>query len=602
MKKTWVVTVLFTFLSFTFLFSCHDGGPKTQKQIERLIDQYAYASKPSFTRHRKQPAFVVRRNESHIARLIQIRPGRIQFYVPLLESPVFYYSFSGGRNAVIEITKDFPEPLTKKYIAKEGRLNKIRLEQFENAIVGITLRVNPTKRFFGEIDWGSPRIESFSVSKPVENSRLKEFRKKHRKNNVLLILLDALNPFHLGCYRYDLATSPVIDSMAAQGVLWEQAVAQASYTYASTGSLLTGLYPDALFALSIRGVLHPGFKTMAESFREAGFRTAFFTSNPNASPPIGHGQGFETIWNFNEDRDALGKDAVLAEEFVGPVKRWLDQVRFQQFFAYLHIREPHTPYHPPLQYRARFLDDPDVSLPQGDHIYRASLEERSLLTAAYDANLAYADAQLGKIIEHLKFRGLNDNTILIVISDHGEALWEHGHFGHYWPLYEEVIRIPLIIRFPQEQSLRGMRRKELAGSIDLFPTFADLFGFSQKEMAFHGKSLLSDLFSSHSPKDRPLLTRTDKTTFSVRTLNFKYIHDFASGSSHDELYLIHNDPSETQNVLANYPITASYLRMFLKKNRDEMKNFRIRRKVPEEEAAVLDEESKKQLKALGYVE
>ncbi len=428
---------------------------------------------------------------------------------------------------------------------------------------------------------------------PFVEERLRSFRNNHQNNNVVLFLFDATNPAHLGCYGYSKPTSPVIDSVAADGLIWENAIAQAVSTLPSTGSLLTGLYPEAHGMVIKRRVLPGSFKTMAEHFRESGFRTALFTANPNASPLSGYDQGFEKVWNLRQGR------SVSADEFVEPFKDWITQVQSQRFFAYLHIREPHWPYNPPTEYVARFYDGPPFHLAELHPFQIPPADKQQQVLAAYDANLAFADAQLGKMLDYMRLLNLRNNTIIVILSDHGEAFWQHGKQGHNHFVNEETARIPLIIRFPDEPEWKGQREPAVVGSLDLLPTFADIFSFSRKGLAFHGQSLLPFLLGKAIPAGRFRLTQTSsQSLYAIRSDQFKYILHKKDVRAKDEFFHLPSDPGEQKNMIQDYPISSAYYRIQLQKVLKELKPLR---KSASEREAVIDKETEEELRALGYV-
>jgi len=533
--------------------------------------------------------------------IMQKQPGEIRFYRRIGRNAVLSVSASVSKamraDAKLIVESDFPDSLRREYRIRPGRRHLVHLNSFEQRIVRITFASRD-----GKLAWINPVLEQTpdSVVEPPEG--LEAFRKRHRDDNVLIFLFDATNASHLSCYGYPKSTTPVMDSIAAEGVLWNNAIAQASYTIASTGSLFTGLYPSAFSMKYDQGVLQDSFKTMAEAFHESGYATALFTANPNASPLFGYGQGFDVTNQLYGNRKSAWETPVFASEFVEPVTSWLDSVRHRRFFGYVHFREPHDPYRPPPEYIVRFGGDPGFRSHHEnfEELLQAPAEDRKKIIAAYDGGLNYVDEQLGKILNHLKKRNLDNNTITVILADHGEAFWEHGNFDHYYTLYNEVIRIPLILRFPGEGNLKGIRKHEVVGSIDLFPTFSSLFGFSQKGLHFNGRSLLPLLSGGSGSRERFLLTRTDKQTYSLRSQMFHLIDYSGDDPREDELFYLPKDPAERDNLAKGHPIVTSFYREQIRKQLKTISERRSRMPVKERKA-VIDKQTEEQLRALGYV-
>ncbi|PWT90670.1 MAG: hypothetical protein C5B54_06735 [Acidobacteria bacterium] len=533
-------------------------------------------------------------NDGHA--LIQRRPGSITFFVRLGLDPAFHCAprflerKHSDQEILLNIEAAEPEELSQSFPLTADQENVMDLKRFSGRIVSLTLsaRRENSASLGGTLAWQNPRIDQRIERHSIHTEELKAFRAKHQSDNVLILLLDAASYQHFGCYGYSRNTTPNIDALAKDAILWRTAIAQCVSTRTSVGSLVTGQYPDAHGVLW-DGVLADHFKTMAESFREGEYKTALFTANPYASPMFGYGQGFEKVWS-PEGR------VVYGDEFIQPFQQWVNSVGNNKFFGYLHFREPHFPYNPPDLYLARFFPGPSLDVPKWEETVRPSQADREKIVDAYDANLAFVDDRIGEIVNFLKSKHLWDRTIIVVMADHGEAFWQHGEQGHNTQLYDEMNRIPLLIRFPREDSLHG-ERDHLAAIIDLYPTFIDLFQFSRRNAFSDGQSLLPVLFSTKPSMDRMVLAETiDRHIYSLRSVRFKYIHYREKA---DEFFDLSTDPGERKNVLDDYPILANYYKAQLLKT---MRDVRARRNVGETESkAVLSNESQEELRALGYV-
>jgi arylsulfatase A-like enzyme len=282
--------------------------------------------------------------------------------------------------------------------------------------------------------------------------------------NVVFVTIDTLRADHLGCYGYPRPTSPFIDGLASEGTLCKDASASASWTKPSTGTLFTGLHPSRHGALYHGSLLHvpDGKQTLAEAFRSHGYVTAGFVANPNLKRVFAFDRGFDVYfdspvedtvtlacirgtwfgrllmeflrhqfnWNYENDCVRMNSE-VLA---------WLEKNRQQRFFLYLHYIDPHIPYDPPARYRDEFAQDHGTAL--------FNERKRRVGIDLYDGEIRYCDEAVKALVAKLREYGLWEDTLLVLTSDHGEEFFEHGVLGHGFSLYQEVVRVPLILRGP----------------------------------------------------------------------------------------------------------------------------------------------------------
>ncbi len=287
--------------------------------------------------------------------------------------------------------------------------------------------------------------------------------------NILLLTVDSFRPDRLGCYGAARAHTPNIDRLARRGVIFTKAYSTAAWTNASLVSMLTGLYPS-VHGVERRGVSVPEeWVTPLELLREAGYLVPeinYLFPTPNY-----RNLGFTP----NRIRD---------------VPQFLVAYQDTAFFAWHHFHGPHLPYNPPEKYLKMFLPaDLEKSegikavldntiMPRGEYVFTP--EERELVNALYNAELAAQDEEIGRVLDTLDSLGLTERTIVILSADHGEELFEHGWLGHAstslnGTLYEELIRIPLIISLPSRLRT-NMQVNSLVQSVDLIPTLFDLLG------------------------------------------------------------------------------------------------------------------------------
>ncbi len=451
--------------------------------------------------------------------------------------------------------------------------------------------------------WLQPVLETDGRERkeaPEVREHAEMLRRTNKDANVVVILLDAARADHFGCYGYGRNTTPIVDGLAKESLLFRRAYTDAVYTLASTASLMTGLYPEHHRILYMKNKLPAGTRTLARVFSENGYRTATFVANGNASGAFGMTQGFETVAEVfrNQNYTGWGQDVTNA------FSKWLPTVAGEKFFGYLHYREPHDPFNPPEAWVKKFVDpayqgevgvDFEKRVRINTNASDLTAEDRKQIRNLYDANLAYGDFQVGQVIDQLRNAGLYENTIVIVTADHGEAIYEHGFQGHNSQLYEESAHIPLIMKLARKSG--GSKAIDpVVRTIDLFPTLVDLLGFSRKEISVDGRSSLPYLVSP-LPDGREVFTQTTlQHAYSYRENDYKYVVDRVYGD--EELYNLRQDPEERRNLITVEPVRAKFYRSRLMAYMEIYRQSASRRKV---EKAVIDESAKQNLEALGYL-
>ncbi|MFH1998428.1 MAG: sulfatase [Planctomycetota bacterium] len=303
----------------------------------------------------------------------------------------------------------------------------------------------------------------------------------HDTPNLVIIVFDALRPDHVGAYGYERDTTPRIDLLAHDAILFEEVNTSAAFTLPSMATLFTGLNPIAhnvrrhMDPDGLQDHLEDRFETLAESLRARGYATGAAVSNSLFLYRFGFDQGFD-LFDAGQRRDA--------EPTTDIALSWLkEQNQDQPFFLWIHYIDPHWPYNAPPDFSRRFLhpdggqyqallDDFKKSRVRGDQIYfenRLDPDGVKSGIAEYDNEIAYADSQMGRIIEYLKSQGLYDNTLIAVVSDHGESLGEHGlFFAHSFYLYNEIQRCAWVLKPPHGRE--PVRVKHPVRLLDFYPT------------------------------------------------------------------------------------------------------------------------------------
>ncbi len=298
--------------------------------------------------------------------------------------------------------------------------------------------------------------------------------------HLVLVTIDTLRADRLGAYGHDAPTSPNFDRLARRGVRFEQAFSQAISTPPSHASILTGLNPPNHGLRKLAGeALGPANVTLAEWLEARGFRTAAFVSALPLRRDIGLDQGFQVY--DDAFGDGVGqRSAVRTNE---RVRQWIEQRADERLFLWVHYFDPHWPYLPPEDEQRRFArrtvtrDDVRRPIDASDGATRPpSPKTAALMGALYDGEIAASDAALGDLVALLEENGILDDTLLAVVSDHGECLGEHRYFFGHWDVYPETARVPMLLVHPEGQAA-GTSVSGVVATVDLMPTLLSWMGF-----------------------------------------------------------------------------------------------------------------------------
>jgi tetratricopeptide (TPR) repeat protein len=388
-------------------------------------------------------------------------------------------------------------------------------------------------------------------------------------DNVLLVTIDTIRTDRLSCYGSKFVQTPRIDGLAAHGALFERAFAHAPLTLPSHTNILLGLTPLAHGVNESNKSIVPGeFTTLAELLKKSGYATAAFVSAFPLDSRFGLTRGFDVYDDAYPSKPAAGEaySERSAGKTVAAALRWLSG-RKEKWFCWVHLWDPHMPYAPPEPYASRFETDP------------------------YSGEVAYVDAELGKLLDEVaKGEGLAD-TLVVLTGDHGEALGEHGETGHGYFAYNTTIRVPLIIAGPGTEALRV---KETVSHVDIFPTVCEVLGLD-KPPTLHGESL-APFLRGKTVKARPIYFESLEANLNRGWAPIRGI--IAEGkkfidSPIPELYDLEKDLGEETNMAP-----GTDLRTFRKVLEDKMK--RDASPVRDEAVRRIDRETRERLRSLGY--
>ena len=424
--------------------------------------------------------------------------------------------------------------------------------------------------------------------------------------NVIVYLIDALRRDHLGVYGYQKPISPHIDAFADRAMVFDDAIAQTSWTRSAVASIFTGLDPFRTGVIGRDDALSQSARTLAERLKDCGYTTAALVFNGNAGEKYNLDQGFDI---FIRSHGGNYYSDVLNRELF----RLLDSGELKEpFFLYIHAMDPHAPYLPPDEWRLKFasqIEDPGLGemdrLKQLKKARKRQAEEGQPLDpritadviALYDAEIAHNDATFGALVDKLESMGLFDASAMIFLADHGEEFWDHGDWAHGETLYAEVLRIPLIIKHPLQET--GARSKTLVQQADLLPTIIDYAGCLE-EGDSAGRSLRLAVESGGQPVPTPVLSVLDldsRQGAAITTEEWKLILPLSKHLGNQPMLFNRiSDPRETTNVFTDYPVVAGYMLKLL----HQQQNLPLLPMTPEK--AVVDVELTDELRALGYIE
>ncbi len=394
--------------------------------------------------------------------------------------------------------------------------------------------------------------------------------RKERPPNVLLIVVDAWRAERLGVYGAKRPTTPALDTLAAESVVFDRAYAAAPWTKPSVASILTGLYPSGHGLRGIRRKLVGEVASLPTLLGRRGYATAGVVANALLSAKAGFGQGFEVYREDQARGAAYVSSEGLTEEAIAELDRMAASER--PFFLYVHYFDPHADYR---RHAGVGFAGAAAGRLHGDEPYAEVLRLQSTMTpeevefvrAEYDEELRHTDDSVGALLAHLRSVGRWADTLVVVTADHGEELHDRGVFGHTRSLYDELVRVPLVIKPPG-----AVRARRVAGPVSLVsiaPTVLDFAGDAPGPLGLQGRSLVSTLREATAPRLEDLLCEVDFLPVEAddpvgqvhkKALiagDLKLVRDDTTGAL--ELYDLAADPGERTNLAPEDPAAARRL-------------------------------------------
>ncbi len=398
--------------------------------------------------------------------------------------------------------------------------------------------------------------------------------------NVVFVSMDTVRADYLRLYDEKGVETPHLENLAKTGILFKKAVSQIPYTLPSHSSMFTGLHPVAHGVRdNVKDILRKEIPTLAEIFHKHGYNTAGFIGSMVLNRTTGLARGFEYYDDFLSRSDVRGEDLGAierrAQEVFYSFENWIEKRTEQKpFFAFLHFYDPHDPYDPPAPF-----------FPKG-----GTNQER------YKGEIRYVDDVLGKLFGFLQKKNLWDNTILVVTSDHGEMLQEHGEIGHGFFLYQPSLVVPLIFRVPNSQ--QGKVIPDLVQLVDIPSTMLDLAGLPVNH-EMQGESLAPLVRGDSRKKNRFALSESYFASIqlgvspiiSIQDATWKYID-----SPRPELYELAKDPTESRNLIEEKKSLSQQMKQKLLKYGEIHRGSAV-----QSEQREMTPEQLEQFAALGYL-
>jgi arylsulfatase A-like enzyme len=601
---------------------------------------YQYQNKSKTAKRVKKLGKIGVDRKNKIPRIHIPQGGTVEYFLHLPEKSFLKFRLSSrrkgncGKNSIFHLAIYNEKKEKTIYHFKNDQFNsrkehKINLSQYAKTTVKIVFAncirnhpnftvslINPTIYSTAQKDLPPfPGKEKTKIAKKID----KKQKDTNKKPNIFIYLIDTLRADHLSCYGYFRETTPYIDKFSKSSVLFKNCFANASWTKPAVGSILTGLYPNKHRAEDRKDKLSTEVNMISEILKTRGYTTIYLTPNVNVSDDINFNQGndFYKFFVSGEHRRNLYRSSEYLNsdffEFIKNNPHLLDK----PIFAYLHTVDPHDPYTPEAPFLTFKIYDTDrEKLAFPDHIHSKKQKnglngkDIEFIKALYYCEILNNDYYFGKFIDFLKEKNLYENSIIILIADHGEQFNEHDGLFHGQSIYNEEIHIPLIIKFPHGE-FSGTQIETIVSQVDILPTILDYLGIKISPEV-DGISILDILkLKNNHLKRSVFIKETLGNTHFVGIVNVnrnnrnKHIITYKDESFilalNVELYNLVEDFDETDDIFEKANIfqiksIKFFADYFLQ--RMEASAFKKEKKLDYKK---LDPEKINQLKALGYL-
>lgn len=413
---------------------------------------------------------------------------------------------------------------------------------------------------------------------------------------VILVSVDTLRADFLGCYNPKMKTTPQLDQFADENILFRNVTAQSATTAPSHKSIFYSVYPS-IHKTNLRQVPRETRASPMEIIRSQGFKTVAFTGGGQLSRSLGFSRGFDSYWEPQTNSDIKHQLKEMQELAFD----WLEKNSQTRFFLFLHTYEVHCPYNPPPVFFQEWAGWYKGRIQKGncypDAYLRSPLDvDYKYIRDLYAAEVNYVDNFLGQLFQKLKALGIDDEVLIVFLSDHGESLGEHRYIGHN-RLYQVQLHVPLILHIPGAVSAKIDAPIE---SLDVMPTIFDLSEIQSQAVTFQGKSLMPLIRNEVKvDKARPLISEElGRVRVRIRNMALIFAPDGRTG---EELYDLKLDPFELHNLAKENVKKVKEMKISYFEMMKKTKNLSAQFVLDPGSKRNLNEETLEQLKALGYV-
>jgi choline-sulfatase len=461
--------------------------------------------------------------------------------------------------------------------------------------------------------WADPElmlpVEGARPGRPQDQKQdQKQDQERKPAKNLLVLVIDTVRadvytPFN----PQTQVKAPAFDALAAESTVFVNAYANENWTKPSVATILSGLYPATHGAKRDNDVLSSEVKLLSEHLQQQQFATAAFIANGYVSDKFGFQRGWDHYTNYIRENKPSEAERVFKD-----AQDWVEKARDRRFFLYIQTIDPHVPYAVPAEYVRLYHPEPYTG-PVGPSLdgheqaaisagkKKASDADRRWIQALYHGEVTYHDTYMGKFFEALRELGVLDDTLVIVTNDHGEELGEHGRLGHGHSLYEELVRAPLVMRYPARFA-PGRRVLDVAENVDIFPTATEVLGLAPVP-DLDGLSMVPLIEGRPAGVPSYAIAEFLDNYRAVRVGAWKLI---AAGNGDGRLFDVETDPGETRDRAADAPIARRMCEIHLSEalaTPAKAARFRDARAVQRRfKPGVVkqDPELRRQLEALGY--
>ncbi|MCH7824963.1 MAG: sulfatase [Acidobacteria bacterium] len=576
--------------------------------------------------------------------IVSHSPEVISFDIAVPDRPWFEISYGTIEDGPVTFMIDIDEArLMERTVTTPRRWESLRIDLDDYAGRTVTLSLSLRSENPGMLGyWGTPILRSSNTMAAA--GEMSEARRAladggaRRPQGVIFIIADTLRSDHLEPWGYERSTAPFLTQLASEGVRFADTISQGTWTKVSVPSILSSLYPTSNRISKVPDRLPSSVTIMPEVFNDAGYATLSTPSVYFTGRLTNLHQGVEVLHERASVSDLGHSSAKTARTFVDRLVPWLEDHRDAPFFVFLHVFDPHSPFEPYRPYDTAWaepgageahqqridtireaLDEDDqgrATLPYDIDVEAAGVDREAFIAHEedwYDGSIRGMDAEIARLFEKLRELGLDDDTLLVFMSDHGEEFLEHGRHFHGNSAYGEMVNVPLFFRWPDVVPA-GVVVDELVQLIDVMPTVLELAGLSVPEEA-QGQSLIPlmadtpDLlgwvsrpaFSERRfggfPDEEPDLPNIESLAVVVDGWKLIKNLNVPEGRSEFELYSHVDDPLNLHDVAADHPEIVQRLAAEI----DTWQEWALAQQVEEDSADSIPPEELAKLRALGYI-